>query len=94
MADVLVRTQLATMLISAGHNFVGPGHRQMLNPVIDELVADVADALGRRPEFGRSGPEFGDAFDAYLALDRWARWRGQWLVTAAETLMVLGEPER
>lgn len=58
----------------------------MLNPVIDELVADVADALGRRPGFG-------DAFDTYLALDRWARWRGQWLVTAAETLMVLGGPE-
>lgn len=50
--EFLVQSQLATMLISAGHNFVGPGHRQMLSPVIDELVADVADALGRRPEFG------------------------------------------
>ena len=44
-ANVLVNRQLATMLISAGYNHAGPGHRQVLNPVIDELAADVAERL-------------------------------------------------
>lgn len=86
-ANVLVNRQLATMLISAGYNHAGPGHRQVLDPVIDELAADVADALGRRPDFG-------DAFDGYLAVDRWGWWRAQWLTTASETLMILGGPQR
>lgn len=84
-AEVLARRQVATILISSGYNLTGPGHRCVLNPVIDELAADVADALARRPPFG-------EVLDAHLELDLWGGLRHRWLTTASETLMTVAAP--
>jgi hypothetical protein len=81
----LARRQLATMLISCAHNHVDSEQRRVLSVVVDELLADVADA-------DRRGPAFGALLDVYLELDVWHQLRQRWLTAAAETLMRAADP--
>lgn len=81
----LARRQLATMLVSCACNHVDSEQRRTLSAVVDELIADVADAVNREPEFGT-------LFDAYLELDVWSALRRRWLEAAAQSLMHAADP--
>ena len=84
-AEVLARRQVAALLIATAARMVGPTHQQELRPILDELGADIADAIGRMPPFG-------ETMDAYLALDVWAELRSTWLRAAGRTLLKLATP--
>ena len=85
LEEQLARRQLATMLVSGAHNHLDGEHRRLLSGVVDELIADVADAT-------RRGPDFGPLFDAYIELDVWSQLRQRWLAAAAESLIRAADP--